>query len=100
MRYMKKTGQSIVSRNIYVTPEFREKLDIDKLGHALIAVALSIAERKKAEEQALLDSGNSGKNTQDSPSNKICKMKKEVKDKLNKSILINRPNRAAMRTKN
>jgi len=63
---MKKTGQSIVSRNIYVTPEFREKLDIDKLGHALIAVALSIAERKKAEEQALLDSGNSGKNTQDS----------------------------------
>ena len=46
----KKMGRPIASRNVRVTPEFRENPDIEKLAHALIAIAKSIAEKKMAEE--------------------------------------------------
>ena len=50
-----RTGRPAASRNVRVTPEFREQPDIEKLGRALIAVAKSIAAKKMAEEQALND---------------------------------------------
>jgi hypothetical protein len=53
-----KQGRPIQSRNIRVTPEFRAKPDIDKLGRALIAVAVSIAEKKKTKAQTLTDKGD------------------------------------------
>jgi len=40
-----------------VTPEFRKEPDIEKLGRALIAVAMRIAEKKAAEEQSSSVSG-------------------------------------------
>lgn len=48
----KKRGRPMASHNVKVTPEFRENPDIEKLGRALIAVALSIAQKKEAEEKA------------------------------------------------
>lgn len=42
----------MASRAVKVTPEFRKDLDVEKLGRALIAVALSIAQKKEAEEKA------------------------------------------------
>lgn len=48
----KKRGRPMASHDAKVTPEFRENPDIEKLGRALIAVALSIAQRKEAEEKA------------------------------------------------
>lgn len=42
----------MASRNVKVTPEFRENPDIEQLGRALIAVAISIAQKKEAEEAA------------------------------------------------
>ena len=50
-------GRPIGSRNIRVTPEFRKEPDIEKLGRALIAVAMRIAEKKAAEEQSSSVSG-------------------------------------------
>lgn len=47
-----KKGRPMASRDVRVTPEFRDSPDIEKLGRALIAVALSIAQKKEAEEQA------------------------------------------------
>lgn len=41
------------SHNVKVTPEFRDDPDIEKLGRALIAVAISIAQKKEAEEKAV-----------------------------------------------
>ena len=35
-----------------VTPEFRDNPDLDKLGRALIAVAMRIFEQKQTEEDA------------------------------------------------
>ena len=40
------------SKDVRVTPEFRENPDIEKLARALIAVAISIAQKKEAEEAA------------------------------------------------
>ena len=48
----KKRGRPMASRDVRVTPEFRDNPDIEKLGRALIAVALSIAQKKEAEEAA------------------------------------------------
>lgn len=48
----KKRGRPMASRDVRVTPEFRENPDIEKLGRALIAVAISIARKKAAEEMA------------------------------------------------
>lgn len=42
----------MASRNVRVTPEFRQDPDIEQLGRALIAVAISIAQKKEAEEAA------------------------------------------------
>lgn len=50
----------MASRNIRVTPEFRDEPDIEKLGRALIAVALKIAEQKQAEEDAKKKASNEG----------------------------------------
>lgn len=48
---MKKRGRPMASHDVKVTPEFRENPDIEKLGRALIAVALSITQKKEAEEK-------------------------------------------------
>lgn len=48
----KKRGRPMTSNNVKVTPEFRDNPDIEKLGRALIAVAISIAQKKEAEEKA------------------------------------------------
>ena len=47
-----KRGRPMVSHDVKVTPEFRDNPDIEKLGRALIAVAISIAQKKEAEEKA------------------------------------------------
>ena len=47
-----KRGRPMASHDIKVTPEFRENPDIEKLGRALIAVSISIAQKKEAEEKA------------------------------------------------
>lgn len=47
----RKRGRPVTSNLVRVTPEFRPEPDIEKLGRALIAVAISIAEKKKAESQ-------------------------------------------------
>ena len=44
----RKRGRPATSGHVKVTPEFRPEPDIDKLGRALIAVAISIAEKEKA----------------------------------------------------
>lgn len=48
----KKRGRPMASHDVKVTPEFRENPDIEKLGRALVAVAISIAQKKEAEEKA------------------------------------------------
>ncbi len=48
----KSRGRPMSSRDVRVTPEFRENPDIEKLARALIAVAISIAQKKEAEEAA------------------------------------------------
>lgn len=48
----KKRGRPMASRDVKITPEFRKDPDIEKLGRALIAVAISIAQKKEAEEKA------------------------------------------------
>ncbi|MDR1704201.1 MAG: hypothetical protein LBS19_05905 [Clostridiales bacterium] len=40
------------SRHVKVTPEFRERPDIEKLARALISIARHLAEQKKAKETA------------------------------------------------
>lgn len=50
----RKRGRPVSSRDVKVTPEFREQPDIEKLGRALIAVAMRIAEQKQAGEDAKL----------------------------------------------
>lgn len=52
MLNQKKQGRPMASRDVRVTPEFRKEPDIEKLGRALIAVAMRIAEQKQAEEDA------------------------------------------------
>ena len=56
----RKRGRPASSRDVKITPEFRENPDVEKLARALIAVAISIAQKKEAEEkaaQALLKDG-------------------------------------------
>lgn len=48
----KKRGRPMASHDVKITPEFRENPDLEKLGRALIAVAISIAQKKEAEEKA------------------------------------------------
>ena len=48
----RKRGRPMASRDVKVMPEFRENPDIEKLGRALIAVAIRIAQQKEAEEKA------------------------------------------------
>jgi hypothetical protein len=52
MLSQKQRGRPQTSHNVRVTPEFRDNPDLDKLGRALIAVAMRIAEQKQAEEDA------------------------------------------------
>ena len=47
MKDGQKRGRPNGSRNIRVIPDFREEPDIEKLGRALITVALRIAENKQ-----------------------------------------------------
>ena len=51
MKDQQKRGRAIGSNNVRVTPEPRDNPEIEKLGRALIAIAMRIAEKKKAEEQ-------------------------------------------------
>lgn len=44
----RKRGRPTTSGHVRVTPEFRREPDIEKLGRALIAIAVSMAEKKKA----------------------------------------------------
>ena len=54
----KKRGRPPTSHDVRVTPEFRNNPDIEKLGRALIAAAINLAEQKKAAEAAQIsDSG-------------------------------------------
>lgn len=46
----KKRGRPMTANDVKVTPEFRKDPDIEKLGRALIAVAMNFAEKKLAEE--------------------------------------------------
>jgi hypothetical protein len=45
-------GRPDASRSVCVVPDYREKPDIEKLGRALISIALHLAEQKKAKETA------------------------------------------------
>ncbi len=42
-------GRPMASNNIEVTPEFRNDPDVSKLAHALISIAIQIAEQKEDE---------------------------------------------------
>ena len=44
----RKRGRPMASHDVKVTPEFRENPDVEKLARALIAVAMSIAQKKEA----------------------------------------------------
>ena len=48
----KQRGRPQTSHDVRVTPEFRDNPDLDKLGRALIAVAMRIVEQKQTEEDA------------------------------------------------
>ena len=61
MLNQKKHGRPMASRNVRVTPEFRQDPDIEQLGRALIAVAISIAQKKATEEAAQAVKKSSGK---------------------------------------
>ena len=43
----KERGRPMRSHQVHVIPEYRETPDMEKLGQALISVAVNIAERKK-----------------------------------------------------
>lgn len=40
-------GRPMASHDVKITPEFRDNPDLEKLGRALIAVAISIAQKKR-----------------------------------------------------
>ena len=46
----KKRGRPMTSHQVRVIPEFRENPDIEKLAQALIGIAVSLTEKKQAEE--------------------------------------------------
>ena len=52
MLSQKQRGRPQTSHNVRVTPEFQDNPDLDKLGRALIAVAMRIVEQKQTEEDA------------------------------------------------
>lgn len=51
----KKRGRPESSHNVRVTPEFRETPDIEKLGRALIAIAISNAEKNNSGKRTDID---------------------------------------------
>lgn len=53
MKEKQTAGRPACSGSVQITPEFRKEPDIEKLARALIAVAQKIAEKKKAEEDAV-----------------------------------------------
>lgn len=55
-------GRPSSSRNVRVTPEYLKEPDIEKMGLALIAVARSIDEQKKAGKLALKNTARCCKN--------------------------------------
>lgn len=55
-----KHGRPREAHRVRVEPEFREQPDIEKLGRALIAIAVSIAEKKRAEEAHASQSDGEG----------------------------------------
>lgn len=56
----RKRGRPMTANDIKVTPEFKKDPDIEKLGRALIAVAMNLAEKKLKEEQAGSSSSGEG----------------------------------------
>ena len=44
----KKRGRPMCSHHVRIVPEYRDTPDMEKLGQALISVAVNIAEKKKA----------------------------------------------------
>ena len=56
----RKRGRPMASHDVRVTPEFRDNPDIEKLGRALIAAAISLAEQKKAAEAAQISASSEG----------------------------------------
>ena len=57
----RKRGRPMASHDAKVTPEFRENPDVEKLARALSAVAMSIAQKKEAEEKTTQKSNDEGK---------------------------------------
>jgi len=47
MSGVQRRGRVAASRNVRITPEFREKPDIEKLARALLAIANKTAEKEK-----------------------------------------------------
>ena len=47
----KERGRPMCSHQVHVIPEYRETPDMEKLGQALISVAVNIAEKKKAAQK-------------------------------------------------
>ncbi len=45
----KERGRPMCSHQVRIVPEYRDTPDMEKLGKALISVAVNIAEKKKAE---------------------------------------------------
>lgn len=56
----KKRGRPMASHDVRVTPEFRDNPDIEKLGRALIAAAINLAEQKRAAEAAQISDSGKG----------------------------------------
>lgn len=54
----RRRGRPQKSNFVRVTPEFRSKPDMEKLGQALIAAARLIAEKKRTEAASLTDETN------------------------------------------
>ena len=49
-QYKLKRGRPTGTCRIRITPEFRERPDVEKLGKALIAIVVKAAETKKADD--------------------------------------------------
>ena len=46
----KERGRPMCSHHVRIVPEYRDTPDMEKLGKALISVAVTIAEKKRAEQ--------------------------------------------------
>lgn len=51
MKKQESRGRKMRSNYVRVIPEFRENVDIEKLGQALIEIAKSIDAKKQAEQE-------------------------------------------------